>query len=204
MFGVINSNHIFGLGDFCDKLPSQNVITNTNKYSLQEISTSLETVWIVVFSQLHTPGSCIFLGKTQPAFTCSKLTIEKLEQRCEICSKLTIKPPKRHHWRRFGSFIVNFEHISHLCPSFSVVNFEQVITGWAFYFHILVLDYVLLIRFVFVYNFVLHHSPICWTSKLRLLNSRCYLISCVLSASDIVLGIAWEIIKLQYPLVTFL
>ena len=143
-------------------------------------------------------------GTTQPAIICSKLTIETLEQRCEICSKLTIKPPKRHHWRRFGSFIVNFEHISHLCPSFSVVNFEQVITGWAFYFHILVLDYVLLIRFVFVYNFVLHHSPICWTSKLRLLNSRCYLISCVLSASDIVLGIAWEIIKLQYPLVTFL
>ena len=34
---------------------------------------------------------------TQPAITCSKLTIEELEQRCEICSKLTIKPPKRQH-----------------------------------------------------------------------------------------------------------
>ena len=29
-------------------------------------------------------------------------------------SKLTIKTPKRHHWRRSGVFIVNFEHISHL------------------------------------------------------------------------------------------
>ena len=29
----------------------------------------------------------------QPAFTCSKLTIETLEQGCEICSKLTIKTP---------------------------------------------------------------------------------------------------------------
>ena len=28
---------------------------------------------------------------TQPAFTCSKLTMETLEQWCEICSKLTIK-----------------------------------------------------------------------------------------------------------------
>ena len=29
-----------------------------------------------------------------PAFTCSKLTRETLEQRCEICSKLTIKTAK--------------------------------------------------------------------------------------------------------------
>ena len=67
---------------------------------------------------------------TQPAITCSKLTVEALEQRCEICSKLTIKPPKRRHWRRFGVFIVNFEHISHLCFSVSIVNFEQVNAGW--------------------------------------------------------------------------
>ena len=33
---------------------------------------------------------------------------------CEICSKLTIKTPERHQWRRSGVFIVNFEHISHL------------------------------------------------------------------------------------------
>ena len=31
---------------------------------------------------------------TQPAITCSKLTIET---RCEICSKLTIKRPERRH-----------------------------------------------------------------------------------------------------------
>ena len=34
--------------------------------------------------------------------------------RCEICSKLTIKTPERHHWRCSGVFIVNSEHISHL------------------------------------------------------------------------------------------
>ena len=32
--------------------------------------------------------------------------------------------------RRFGVFIVNFEHISHLCSSVSFVNFEHVIAGW--------------------------------------------------------------------------
>ena len=37
-----------------------------------------------------------------------------------------IKTPKRSHWRRFGVFIVNSEHISHRCSSVSVVNFEQV------------------------------------------------------------------------------
>ena len=67
---------------------------------------------------------------TQPTITCSKLTVETLEQRCEICSKLTIKPPKRRQWRRFGGFIVNFKHISHLCSSVSIVNFTHVIAGW--------------------------------------------------------------------------
>ena len=56
--------------------------------------------------------------------------IETLEQRCEICSKLTIKTPKRRHWRRFGVFIVNFEHISHLRSSVSVVTFDKVNAGW--------------------------------------------------------------------------
>ena len=44
---------------------------------------------------------------SQPAIACPKLAIEILEQRCEICSKLRIKPPKR-------------------CPK----NFEQVNAGW--------------------------------------------------------------------------
>ena len=39
--------------------------------------------------------------------------METLEQRCEICLKLTIKTPKRR-----------------LCSSVSVVNFEQVNGGW--------------------------------------------------------------------------
>ena len=66
-------------------------------------------------------------GSSQLAFTCSKLTFETLQLRGKICSKLTIKPPKRRQWRRFGDFIVNFEHISHLCSGVSIVNFEHVI-----------------------------------------------------------------------------
>ena len=56
-----------------------------------------------------------FWSISQPAFT---------------CSKLTIKTPKRRQWRRFGVFIVAFEHISHLCSSVSIVNFEHVIAVW--------------------------------------------------------------------------
>ena len=33
-------------------------------------------------------------------------------------------------WLRFGIFIANFEHISHLCSNVSIVNFEHVIAGW--------------------------------------------------------------------------
>ena len=50
---------------------------------------------------------------TQSTFTYSKLTVETLEQSCEICSKLTIKTPKRRQWCRFGVFIVSFENIFH-------------------------------------------------------------------------------------------
>ena len=67
---------------------------------------------------------------TQPAITFSNLTIETLEQRCETCSKLTIKTPERRHWRRFGVLIVNFEHISHLCSCVFIVNFQQVNASW--------------------------------------------------------------------------
>ena len=35
-------------------------------------------------------------------------------------------------WRRSGVFIVNFEYISHLVLVF-VINFVQVIAGWAYY-----------------------------------------------------------------------
>ena len=67
---------------------------------------------------------------SQSAITCSKSTIETLQQWCEICWKLTIKTPKRRQWCRFGVLIVNFEHISQLCSSVSIVNFEHVIANF--------------------------------------------------------------------------
>ena len=45
--------------------------------------------------------------------------------RCEICSKLTIKTPEWHHWRRSGVFIVNFEHISHILLVFLLLTLSR-------------------------------------------------------------------------------
>ena len=44
--------------------------------------------------------------------------------------KVNNKDTKMTPWRRFGVFIVNFEHILHPCSSVSIVNFEHVIAGW--------------------------------------------------------------------------
>ena len=43
-----------------------------------------------------------------------KINNRNIRKRCEICSKLTIKPPERHHWRHSGVFLVNFKQISQL------------------------------------------------------------------------------------------
>ena len=51
---------------------------------------------------------------TQPAITCSKLTIETLEQSVKYVQSQKKKIHERRHWRRSGIFIVNSEHISHL------------------------------------------------------------------------------------------
>ena len=48
-------------------------------------------IHVKVFDKIVSVLSYLWLVLTQPAFTCSKLTIETLEQRCEICLKLTIK-----------------------------------------------------------------------------------------------------------------
>ena len=59
-----------------------------------------------------------------------KINNRNTRTKCEICSKLTIKTPERCQWRRSGVFNVNFQHISRLCSSVSIVNFEEVNADW--------------------------------------------------------------------------
>ena len=60
---------------------------------------------------------------SQPAFTCSKLTIETLEQGVKM-----FKVKNKDTRMTPNMLKVNFEHISHL--GVSIVNFEHVIAGW--------------------------------------------------------------------------
>ena len=41
------------------------------------------------------------------------------------CSKLTIKTPGRHHWRRSAVFIINFEQISHIDLVFLLLTLNK-------------------------------------------------------------------------------
>ena len=43
----------------------------------------------------------------------------------EICSKLTIKTPKRRHRLCFGLFSINFEHISHFVLVFPLLTLNM-------------------------------------------------------------------------------
>ena len=121
---VISRTPTFRAPEICRKRKKNSVKTvkpQNNKHLRDHVISSGNqngSVWYLLLPLL-----------SQPEFTCSKLTIETLEQRCELCSMLTIKTPKRRQWGRVGVFIVNFGHISHLCSSVSIITFEHVISG---------------------------------------------------------------------------
>ena len=46
--------------------------------------------------------------------------------------KVNNKDTRRRQLRRSGVFIVNFDHISHLFSSVSIVNFELLNAGWVY------------------------------------------------------------------------
>ena len=54
-----------------------------------------------------------------------KVNNKNTRTRCEICSTLTIKTPKRRDWRRSSVFIVNFEHTFTPCFSASIVGWPS-------------------------------------------------------------------------------
>ena len=62
-----------------------------------------------------------FPNVTNPAGNCMfKVNNRNTRKRCEICSNLTLKTPER-----FGSFIVNFEHISRLVLVFLLLTLSR-------------------------------------------------------------------------------
>ena len=92
---VITVNGLFKLSNFVNQYTS---------VQIQFQLTSLQCLYHCLCTNFT--HSVYLLVNSQPTCTCSKLTIE-IVNKCEICSKLSIKTPKR-------LFIVNLEHISHL------------------------------------------------------------------------------------------
>ena len=75
---------------------------------------------------IYSEKTCSSL-KTQETFTCSKSIVETIEKSVKYV---------RFHWRRSGLFIVNFEHILHLCwnclwywSSIAIVLYEHL-SSW--------------------------------------------------------------------------
>ena len=65
-----------------------------------------------------------------------KVIIRSTRTRCDICSKLTIKRPERHHWLRSGVFIINFEHISLLVLVFLLLTGSRYMPAGYVYVHV--------------------------------------------------------------------
>ena len=55
-----------------------------------------------------------------------KVSSSKTTKKCEICSKLTIKTPKKHQWRSLRVSLVNFEPILHV----SLVFLLLILNRW--------------------------------------------------------------------------
>ena len=93
----------------------------------------LNFIEIFVYGWSNFFSTCWFAGgkSTHPAnIYLLKVNNRSTRKRCEICSKLTIKLPKRSQWRRFGVFIINSEHISQLFLVFLLLTLKkQMLAG---------------------------------------------------------------------------
>ena len=91
--------------------------------------------WIIWFPQLALAVTKPYYQKEDgslelswlESYLCKKsIFLRNTRERCEMCSKLTIKTPKRRQWRRSGILIVKFEHISHLDLVFLMLTLSRL------------------------------------------------------------------------------
>ena len=80
-----------------------------------------------------------------------KVNNRNTRKRREICSKLTIKTPEGHYWRRSGVFIVNFEHILRLFIMFLLLTLNKSMLAQLFYWKLICVCflYVLCVHLLF-------------------------------------------------------
>ena len=93
----------------------------------------VEFHWVNLFSDRNINEQVILFNRTElntfynypVGIYLLKVNKRNTRTRCEICSKLTIKIPERRQWRRFGIFIVNFEHISQIVLVFLLLTLNM-------------------------------------------------------------------------------
>ena len=89
---------------------------------------------------------------------------------CDICSKLTIKTPKRGQWCLSSIFIVNFEHISLVILVFPLLAWKKMTAAWEIWLEIGDLQrpatefYVVLGDWGYEYDFQFGGSILAWKS----------------------------------------
>ena len=77
------------------------------------------------------------MGKCLPKFYSANIYLFKVKNGkprkiYESCSKLTIKTPEWHQWRRSGVFIFNFEQILHIVPMFASLTLNKQIPAGSY------------------------------------------------------------------------
>ena len=96
------------------------------KFPYQEIRWNYATLRSVIYDKLHS----VYKGLSwfPVGIYLLKVNNRNTRTRSEICSKLTIKTPKRRQW-----IIVNFENISHLVLVFLLLTLSMELpTGFSF------------------------------------------------------------------------
>ena len=78
----------------------------------------------ITFIERHFTSSCRRLYILAGIYLL-KVNNRNTRTTCEICSKLAIKTPELHQWRRSGVFISNFEHISHFVLVFLLLTLRR-------------------------------------------------------------------------------
>ena len=113
-----------GSGHACEANPLCLVSSNSTLHSiwllLQNLLSILATLRENTYCCLWT-----FFSQEPAGINLFKVNNRNTRPRCEVCSKLIIKTPERHQWRRSSVFIVNFEHISHLVLVFVLLTLNM-------------------------------------------------------------------------------
>ena len=99
-------------------------------FKVSGINTTLRSLIDVVFVSLLSTLNILIRNINLANIYLFKVNNRNSTKRCEICSKLTIKIPKRRQRCCSRIFIVKFEHITHLFLVFLLLILNKQMFAW--------------------------------------------------------------------------